>query len=67
MRCIKGWALLFQVFFWSSLVQLSSGQTPSPALAGPSPPPMSNDGKMIDQGIAYVLMLVALLITYLTH
>ncbi|KAI4355192.1 hypothetical protein L6164_003986 [Bauhinia variegata] len=38
-------------------------QTLSPA---PAPGP-SSDGTSIDQGIAYVLMLVALLITYLVH
>ncbi|PKA53823.1 Arabinogalactan peptide 16 [Apostasia shenzhenica] len=65
MRCIKGWALLFLAFFWSGLMQISCGQTTSPA-PGESPPPMSNDGKAIDQGIAYVLMLIALLITYLS-
>ncbi|KAL7600902.1 hypothetical protein Lser_V15G24120 [Lactuca serriola] len=33
----------------------------------PSPAPMSNDGAAIDQGIAYLLLLVALAITYLVH
>ncbi|KAK2664227.1 hypothetical protein Ddye_002801 [Dipteronia dyeriana] len=37
------------------------GQTMSPA---PSP---TSDGTSIDQGIAYVLMLVALVLTYLIH
>ncbi|KAI9072536.1 hypothetical protein K1719_045495 [Acacia pycnantha] len=32
----------------------------------PSPAP-SSDGTSIDQGIAYVLMLVALVLTYLIH
>ncbi|KAM7509629.1 hypothetical protein LguiA_020082 [Lonicera macranthoides] len=32
----------------------------------PAPAP-SNDGAAIDQGIAYVLMLVALALTYLIH
>ncbi|MBA0853113.1 hypothetical protein Goshw_013635 [Gossypium schwendimanii] len=35
----------------------------SPALA-PGP---SNDGAAIDQGIAYMLLLIALAITYLIH
>ncbi|CAO2821267.1 unnamed protein product [Amaranthus hypochondriacus] len=34
--------------------------------AAPSPAPTS-DGTSIDQGIAYVLMLVALALTYLIH
>ncbi|PON94544.1 Arabinogalactan peptide, AGP [Trema orientale] len=45
--------------------QLSHGQSiaPSPAAAeGPS-----SDGTAIDQGIAYVLLVVALAITYLIH
>ncbi|XP_059662240.1 arabinogalactan protein 41-like [Cornus florida] len=38
-------------------------QSPSPA---PAPAPTS-DGTAIDQGIAYVLMLLALVLTYLIH
>ncbi|PSS28561.1 Arabinogalactan peptide 20 like [Actinidia chinensis var. chinensis] len=34
--------------------------------AGPAPAPAS-DGTSIDQGIAYVLMLVALVLTYIIH
>ncbi|CAO2838682.1 unnamed protein product [Amaranthus hypochondriacus] len=34
--------------------------------AAPSPAPTS-DGTSIDQGVAYVLMLVALALTYLIH
>ncbi|CAL4955344.1 unnamed protein product [Urochloa decumbens] len=33
---------------------------------GPAPAPAS-DGTSVDQGIAYVLMLVALVLTYLIH
>ncbi|KAL9430286.1 hypothetical protein AB3S75_025637 [Citrus x aurantiifolia] len=40
-------------------------QSPVPAPA-PAPAP-SSDGTSIDQGIAYLLMLVALLLTYLIH
>ncbi|KAL0905753.1 hypothetical protein M5K25_024190 [Dendrobium thyrsiflorum] len=66
MSSIKVWAMIFLAFFLSGLIELSYGQimAPSPAV---SPPPISNDGKMIDQGIAYVLMLIALLVTYLIH
>ncbi|PKU71676.1 Arabinogalactan peptide 22 [Dendrobium catenatum] len=66
MSSIKASAVIFLVFFLSGLMELSYGQimAPSPAVA---PPPISSDGKMIDQGIAYVLMLVALLVTYLIH
>ncbi|KAI0491771.1 hypothetical protein KFK09_026031 [Dendrobium nobile] len=68
MSSIKAWAMIFLAFFLSGLMQLTYGQimAPSPADAV-APPPISNDGKMIDQGIAYVLMLVALLVTYLIH
>ncbi|TKY44652.1 Arabinogalactan peptide 22 [Spatholobus suberectus] len=41
------------------------GQAQDLALS-PAPPP-SSDGTAIDQGIAYVLMLVALAITYMIH
>ncbi|KAG5233765.1 arabinogalactan protein [Salix suchowensis] len=40
---------------------LAHGQSSSPA---PSP---TSDGAAIDQGIAYILMLVALVLTYLIH
>ncbi|KAL7134705.1 hypothetical protein ABFS83_11G044200 [Erythranthe nasuta] len=36
------------------------------AAPAPSPSP-SNDGAAVDQGIAYLLMLLALAITYLIH
>ncbi|OAY53733.1 hypothetical protein MANES_03G019400v8 [Manihot esculenta] len=47
-----------------ALMQLSYGQgvAPSPAPEGPS-----SDGNAIDQGIAFILMLVALAVTYLIH
>ncbi|KAL0905754.1 hypothetical protein M5K25_024191 [Dendrobium thyrsiflorum] len=66
MSSIKAWAMIFFAFFMFGLIKLSYGQimAPSPAVA---PPPISNDGKMIDQGIAYALMLIALLVTYLIH
>ncbi|KAK2968217.1 hypothetical protein RJ640_027349 [Escallonia rubra] len=38
-----------------------NAQVPAPA---PAP---SNDGAAIDQGIAYVLMLLALALTYIIH
>ncbi|KAI0491760.1 hypothetical protein KFK09_026020 [Dendrobium nobile] len=66
MSSIKASSLIFLVFFLSGLMELSYGQSmaPSPTVA---PPPISNDGKMIDQGIAYALMLIALVVTYLIH
>ncbi|KDP28522.1 hypothetical protein JCGZ_14293 [Jatropha curcas] len=40
--------------------------SPSVQAQAPAPAPAS-DGTSIDQGIAYVLMLVALVLTYLIH
>ncbi|KAK1265638.1 Arabinogalactan peptide 16 [Acorus gramineus] len=56
--------LFFITFIFSGLTYLSHGQAlgPSPAANAPT-----NDGKMIDQGIAYVLMLIALIVTYIIH
>ena len=52
--------LLFVAFFFSGLMQLAHGEAMAPS-------PMTNDGTAIDQGIAYVLILAALLVTYLVH
>jgi len=46
---------------FSLIFALAQGQSNAPA---PAP---TNDGTSIDQGIAYVLMLVALALTYLIH
>ena len=59
MAAVKVYALLFVAFFLSGLMELACGQ----AMA-PSP---TSDSKAVDQGIAYALILVALLITYLVH
>ncbi|XP_068314542.1 arabinogalactan protein 16-like [Pyrus communis] len=48
-----------------SAAAATPSSAPSPA-AAPAPGP-SSDGTSIDQGIAYVLMLVALVLTYLIH
>ncbi|XP_022979386.1 arabinogalactan peptide 20-like [Cucurbita maxima] len=50
------------LFILSPLIDAHSS-VPSPA---PAPAPAS-DGTSIDQGVAYVLMLVALVLTYLIH
>ncbi|XP_021909209.1 arabinogalactan peptide 22-like [Carica papaya] len=50
-------AIVYSVFF-----PLVHGQS----MAAPAPAP-ANDGTTIDQGIAYILMLVALALTYLIH
>ncbi|KAK8936058.1 Arabinogalactan peptide 16 [Platanthera zijinensis] len=63
MTCIKAWALFVIGFFLSGFMQLSHGQAQAPVAA----PPMSNDGTAVDQGVAYALMLIALIVTYLIH
>ncbi|KAK8962295.1 Arabinogalactan peptide 20 [Platanthera guangdongensis] len=63
MVCFKSWALLFVAFFLPGLAQTINGQAATPAAS----PQMSNDGTAIDQGIAYLLMLAALIVTYLIH
>lgn len=52
------------VLFLAFIVPAINAQFPQPA---PAPAPNSNDGVSIDQGVAYVLMLVALAITYMIH
>ncbi|WOL02138.1 Arabinogalactan peptide [Canna indica] len=47
--------------FISTVVPVAQAQATAPA---PAP---TNDGTSIDQGIAYMLMLVALVLTYLIH
>ncbi|CAL0312599.1 unnamed protein product [Lupinus luteus] len=49
------------VVIFATLIFAVHAQTPAPA---PSP---TSDGSIIDQGIAYVLMLLALVLTYLIH
>ncbi|KAK2645714.1 hypothetical protein Ddye_020909 [Dipteronia dyeriana] len=46
-----------------AILQVGYGQVMAPS---PAPPPSSN-GTVIDQGIAYILLGVALAITYLVH
>nr|XP_016465746.1 PREDICTED: arabinogalactan peptide 22-like [Nicotiana tabacum] len=50
-------ALIFSIFLPAVQGQESFAPAPAPA----------SDGTTIDQGIAYVLMLLALAITYLIH
>lgn len=54
------YAMVLVMFFLSGMTQLGHGQALAPA-------PATGDGKALDQGIAYGLMLVALLLTYLIH
>ncbi|XP_028770314.1 arabinogalactan protein 41-like [Neltuma alba] len=54
-------ALVFTIFMPFIVQGQSFPPAPSPA---PGP---SSDGTTIDQGIAYVLMFVALVLTYLIH
>ncbi|CAA3013998.1 arabinogalactan peptide 20-like [Olea europaea subsp. europaea] len=59
-RVLIGLMSIFAVVF-SSVFPCAQAQAMVPA---PSP---ASDGTSIDQGIAYVLMLVALVLTYLIH
>ncbi|KAK1311573.1 Arabinogalactan peptide 16 [Acorus calamus] len=52
-------------FFLVVFTHLGHCQVLEPPATSPMPP--MNDGTTIDQGVAYVLMLVALLVTYLVH
>ncbi|KAK0580337.1 hypothetical protein LWI29_000805 [Acer saccharum] len=49
-----------------SIVSPSVDAQTMPPASAPAPPPVS-DGTSIDQGVAYVLMLAALVLTYLIH
>ncbi|RAL37207.1 hypothetical protein DM860_004129 [Cuscuta australis] len=63
-KCSKS-AMAILGFALMGLVQLGSSQEgPSPS---PSPLAPSSDGVAVDQGIAYVLLLLALAVTYLVH
>ncbi|KAJ4846401.1 hypothetical protein Tsubulata_006026 [Turnera subulata] len=62
MSSMRLFALPIIGFMFMALLQLGYGQAPAPAPHGPS-----SDGTAIDQGIAYILLLVALAITYLIH
>ncbi|KAK9910243.1 hypothetical protein M0R45_034211 [Rubus argutus] len=56
---------IFRVLTVLALLFFASASA-APAASAPAPAPAS-DGTSIDQGIAYVLMLVALVLTYLIH
>ncbi|XP_038905636.1 arabinogalactan protein 41-like [Benincasa hispida] len=58
-RAFSGLFTFFALIFFilSPLVDAAPAPAPAPA----------SDGTSIDQGIAYVLMLVALVLTYLIH
>ncbi|KAJ8749836.1 hypothetical protein K2173_013239 [Erythroxylum novogranatense] len=61
---MKLFALPIISFLLLALSQLGCGQAIAPSPVAEAP---SSDGNTVDQGIAYVLMLVALAITYLIH
>ncbi|KAI0488011.1 hypothetical protein KFK09_027834 [Dendrobium nobile] len=52
-------ALAIAAFMTSFVLRAAQAQAPAPA--------PTSDGTSIDQGIAYILMLVALILTYLIH
>ncbi|GMI66790.1 Arabinogalactan protein 20, arabinogalactan protein 20 [Hibiscus trionum] len=60
-------AISFRVLMSVALVlAIVSRNVEAQSAAAPAPSPTS-DGTSIDQGIAYILMLVALVLTYLIH
>ncbi|KAK9706028.1 hypothetical protein RND81_07G100100 [Saponaria officinalis] len=59
-QLMRDYSLVIVMFLVMTLFQLTQAQM------APSPAP-SNDSASIDQGIAYILMLVALAVTYLIH
>ncbi|KAM0944810.1 putative arabinogalactan protein/22/41 [Dioscorea sansibarensis] len=65
MSSMKVHALILVTFFFSGLTQMAYCQALAPSSSSTSFRMI--DGKAIDQGIAYVLMLVALLVTYFVH
>ncbi|OAY74379.1 Arabinogalactan peptide 22 [Ananas comosus] len=66
MSSMRAYALfIIAVAFMSGLTQLAHGHAEAAAAA--VVPKHRIDSNAIDQGIAYVLMLVALLVTYFVH
>ncbi|KAI0522464.1 hypothetical protein KFK09_004843 [Dendrobium nobile] len=61
MSSFRASVLLIAVFFLSVLMDIANGEKTTMASS------RWLDGKAIDQGIAYFLMLVALLVTFLVH
>ncbi|GJM94026.1 hypothetical protein PR202_ga10637 [Eleusine coracana subsp. coracana] len=59
MAAVKAYVLLFPAFFFSGLMQLSMAQD-KPAMAAAR----VIDTQAIDQAIAYLLMFIALFVTY---
>ncbi|PSS03967.1 Arabinogalactan peptide 20 like [Actinidia chinensis var. chinensis] len=59
--------ILIRAFVFAIVLGVVSSSVRAQSMApAPAPVPVS-DGTSIDQGIAYVLMFVALLLTYLIH
>ncbi|KAL5771254.1 hypothetical protein ACOSP7_015408 [Xanthoceras sorbifolium] len=64
MRSMRLFAVVVIGFMFLEILQLSYGQQVMASSPAPAP---SRYGTVIDQGIAYVLLIVALAITYLVH
>ncbi|KAJ0751684.1 putative arabinogalactan protein/22/41 [Helianthus annuus] len=62
MECVRmNFVMAIFVITVSLILSMINAQASSPALAP------SSDGATIDQGVAYVLMMVALAVTYIMH
>ncbi|GAU27482.1 hypothetical protein TSUD_14620 [Trifolium subterraneum] len=58
---ISSRVVVFLGLIYASLMSIACSQSMAPA---PAP---TSDGTSIDQAVAYVLMMVALLLTYIIH
>ncbi|WCJ42442.1 arabinogalactan protein 16 [Euphorbia peplus] len=67
MSAIKLYAVPVIGFVLMVILQIGYAQQQQPMPPSPLPQPPSNVGTAIDQGIAYLLLLAALVITYLIH
>jgi hypothetical protein len=65
MAAVKAYGLLFTVFFFSGLMQLSMAAQNKPAAIAAAARVI--DAKAVDQAIAYLLMFAALFVTYFAH
>nr|UKD60036.1 arabinogalactan protein 9 [Centaurium erythraea] len=67
---IAAMVMIFASMMVMALVPCAEAQAVSVSISSPAPAPApatTSDGTAIDQGIAYVLMVLALVLTYIIH